>query len=81
MQVKRIENPTRILGAPADWIDDGVKCVGLPVRDVELDNGNFMVSAWEPTPAELKALQNGETLKLWLRGVVHPVVAITIGEI
>lgn len=80
MIVKRIANASRVLGAPADWKDDG-SCVGLPVCDVTTPEGNFMVSAWEPTPQELEALKRGETLKLWIRGVSHPVVCVTVGEI
>lgn len=79
MIIKRIENATRVLGAPTDWKDDGAKCVGLPVLDVETSDGPFMVSAWEPTTDELKALLLGETVKLWVRGTSHPVVAITVG--
>lgn len=80
MIVKRIADASRVLGAPADWKDDG-SCVGLPVLDVQTPEGNFMVSAWEPTPAEIQQLINGETLKLWIRGISHPVVAISVGPI
>lgn len=81
MIVKRIEGTTRVLGAPADWKDDGASCVGLPICDVLTPEGPFMVSAWEPTPAEIEALKNGETLKLWIRGVAHPVVGLTVGPL
>lgn len=80
MIIKRIADATRVLGAPPDWTDDG-SCIGLPVRDVATSEGPFMVSAWEPTPQELAALQRGETLKLWIRGPAHPVVALTVGEL
>ncbi len=80
MIVKRIAHATRVLGAPQDWKDDG-SCVGLPVRDVATPEGPFMVSAWEPTPDELAALARGETLKLWIRGTSHPVVALSVGDI
>jgi hypothetical protein len=78
MIVKRIEGATRVLGAPPDWKDDGASCVGLPVRDVLTDQGPFMVSAWEPTPAELEALKNGASLQLWVRGTGHPAVCLEV---
>lgn len=81
MIIGRIEGSTRALGAPADWDGDLSKCHVLPIRDSETVQGNFMISAWEPTPDEIKALQAGETLKLWIQGVSHPVVAITVGDI
>lgn len=79
MLVKRIDGATKVFGAPADWKDDGSSCVGLPVREVETEQGMFMVSAWEPTPEELKLLQEGVSVLLWIRGVNHPVVALTVG--
>lgn len=78
MLVQRIEGTTKIFGAPADWKDDGSSCVGLPVKEVETEQGQFMVSAWEPTPDELKALNEGASVQLWVRGVGHPVVALMV---
>lgn len=80
MIIKRIDQATRVLGAPADWKDDGMSCVGLPVRDVETDDGNFMLSAWEPTAEELALLNSGQSLYLWVRGYNHPVVSITVAK-
>lgn len=80
MIVKRIEGATRVLGAPADWKDDGATCVGLPVRDVVTSDGPFMISAWELTPKEVEALKGGASLHLWIRGTSHPVVALTVDE-
>jgi hypothetical protein len=81
MIVKRIINATRVLGAPTDWEPGKGLVVGLPICDVETPAGNFMVSAWEPTPEELAALNRGESLKLWIRGFAHPVVSLTVGEL
>jgi hypothetical protein len=80
MILKRIENATRVLGAPSDWRDDGMSCIGLPIRDVETSKGNFMLSAWEPTAEELALLNVGQSLYLWIRGYQHPVVAITVAK-
>jgi hypothetical protein len=81
MLIKRIENAYRLLGAPPDWDGKDMSCGVLPVRDVLTPEGQFMVSAWEPTPSELRMLSEGATLKLWIRGASHPVVAVTVGEI
>lgn len=83
MEIKRIEGATRTLGAPTDWQEDeSGKCYGLPVRDVVTKDGvNWMVSAWEPSPAELQAMINGESIKLMIQGTSHPVVSLFVGEI
>lgn len=78
MIIKRIEGATRTFTSPNDVEPGNVK--GLPILDVQTDIGNFMVSAWEPTPAEIQQLINGDTVKLWVRGTVMPVVALTVGE-
>ncbi len=83
--IKRIEGATRNLGAPPDWNEsdpiDPTKCHVLPIRDMMTDEGNFMVSAWEFTPAEIERLKAGETLKLGIRGTGHPVVFLAVGEL
>lgn len=79
--IKRIENATRNLGAPPDWDGESMTCHVLPIRDVEVQGMPFMVSAWELSEQELAALMAGETLKLWIQGYTHPVVAITVGDI
>ncbi len=81
MIIKRIANATRDLGAPPDWDGRDLKCGVLPIRDVPTEAGSFMVSAWEPSPAELAALNAGESIKLWVRGSTHPVVALTVGDV
>lgn len=82
MEIKRIEGATRTFGAPHDWDKEAKgKCYGLPVRDVIQGGTPFMISAWEPSPQELKALMAGETLKLWISGTVHPVVCLSVGPI
>jgi hypothetical protein len=78
---KQIAGATAVFGAPADWNGVDMTCGALPVRRVETTEGTFLVSAWEPTPQELKALLAGETIKLWIRGTGHPVVALTVGEV
>lgn len=81
MIIKRIEGANRVFGAPPDWNGIDTSCGALPVREVNTPEGMFMVSAWEPTPEELRAIAAGETIKLWVRGPGHPVVALTVGDI
>jgi hypothetical protein len=81
MIIKRIENASRTFGAPHDWKNTDGPCQGLPVLDVVTEEGLFMISAWEPTPEELAALNRGESIKLWVRGTVHPVVALSVGPV
>lgn len=78
MLIRRIEGATRNLGAPTDWDGDLSKCNVLPICDVETEHGPFMVSSWEPTPAELAAINAGESIRLWVFGTRHPVVALTV---
>lgn len=81
MIIKHIEGATRVYGAPPDWDGQDMTCGALPVRALQTPEGQFLVSAWEPTSAELEALNRGETLKLWIRGDGHPVVALTVGDV
>lgn len=81
MIIKRIEGAHRVFGAPPDWNGEDMSCGVLPVLDVQTPEGPFMVSAWEPSPEELKALLAGATIKLWVRGQIHPVVALTVGDV
>lgn len=81
MLIRRIEGATRNLGAPPDWDGDISKCNVLPILDVTTEHGAFMVSCWEPTPAEVAAINAGESIKLWISGTAHPVVALTVGDI
>jgi len=76
MLIKRIDGSTRSVECGS-----GPNAVVLPVCEVDEPDGKFMVSAWEPTPGELEALQEGKSLKLWIAGVNHPLVKITVGDV
>lgn len=78
---KRIPGATATLGAPHNWKEeeDG-KCIGLPVRVEHTENGRMFVSEWEPTPAELKALNAGKNVRLYIYMDVHPPVALGVAE-
>ena len=82
MQVCRIEGATRELGKPADWDESKGHCASLPIKDAVTEDGErWMISAWQPEPAELAALNRGESIKLMIRGIHHPVVAMFVGDI
>lgn len=74
---KRIAGATRYLGAPAGWNpeEDG-DCSHLAI----LDTDGVMMSAWEPTPKELAALNAGAPVYLQIRGSAHPPVFIWVEE-
>lgn len=78
MLIKRIDGCTRQLGAPADWDGKDMSCGVLPILDVQTTEGNFMFSAWEPTPPELDALNKGANILLGVRGTAHPVVSLQV---
>jgi hypothetical protein len=70
---RRIANATHYLGAPKGWNPetDGA-CGHLAVRVV----GNVWESAWEPTPAELAALNAGGSVILRVVGGQPPVMLL-----
>lgn len=77
MIVARIANATRVLGAPPGWTPESSgPCVGLPIRDEMNGDVPCMTSCWEPTPAELVALNNGGKVYLRILGAGHPPVAV-----
>lgn len=74
MLIGHIEGSTRVLAK------DQPEYAQLPILDVATAQGNAMMSAWYPTPEELKSLQNGAPIYLVVMGVVHPPVSIVVGE-
>lgn len=76
MIINRIDKATRVLGAPPGQ-EDTVQ--GLPVREVMSSIGRAMVSSWEPSADELRRLNAGEPVQLWIYGFSHPVVSLSVG--
>lgn len=74
MIVQRIANASRVLGQSQGYI-------GLPLRDDTLETAagrvECMISSWQPTPAELKALNEGGSVYLTVLGSAHPPVMLT----
>ena len=69
---------TRRLGAPVDWNHetDGI-CHTLEIIDRDGD----MISAWQPTDAERTRIAAGAPIYLLIQGTMHPVVAMSVGDV
>ena len=81
MMAARIEGCTRVLGAPHGWTPEtSGPCCGLPIREEIAGDMPVMVSTWEPTPAELEALNAGAKVMLRVLGTGHPPVMLYVGD-
>ena len=67
----RISNATRILAETQDEYH------ALAILDEDIGGVNHMTSVWEPTPAEIKMLNEGGAVRLTILGIGHPPVQIT----
>ncbi|WP_440221849.1 hypothetical protein ACQQ2N_12200 [Dokdonella sp. MW10] len=83
MLINRIDGATRYLGAPAGWKpEDNGECAHLAIVDVEVQGGaNVMVSSWQPTPDEIRAIAAGAPIYLHVWGTAHPPVAVAVGPV
>lgn len=77
MDAVPLADATRRMAAPKKWDHekDGI-CHTLDIcyRD------GWMISAWAPTKAELKSLNEGKPVFLWIQGTTHPVVSLSVGD-
>ena len=78
----RIKRATQRLAPPTGVEDD---CNSLSIRAERMDIGGgtictVMWSAWEPTPAELTALNEGRPVMLGVVGQVHPMVMMGVAD-
>jgi hypothetical protein len=74
MMINAIEGYTRRIGK-----QQGFR--GLPLRDEILDGVPCMVSSWQPTPAELAALQSGAPIYVRVLGSAHPPILLEVGPL
>jgi len=82
MLVKMIEGFTKVWGAPENWRpEDNGHCGGLPAKVTETSAGLMWESAWEPTPEELKLLNQGGSIHLFVGAYQHPVVAMNVQKL
>lgn len=78
MLIAMIEGATRVCGKSQGYI-------GLPIRDettIDRTNGdvcNIMHTAWEPTPEELEALQNGGKVIISIIGLNPQPIMVNVG--
>ena len=71
MLITRIEGATRSLGKSQGYLE-------LTIRDEVVHGQPRMVSAWEPTPSELKLLNTGATIKVSILGTIHPPILLEV---
>jgi hypothetical protein len=71
-----LENPDRRIGAPKDWDHAEGLCHTIEVWDRD----GYMISAWQPTPAEIKLINEGCPILLHISGRLHPVVALSVSK-
>jgi hypothetical protein len=79
--VNFLQHPTnnQVLGAPPSW-DHSQQgyCNALPVTKVLEGDRVSMVSFWRPSAAELKAINAGAPIMLWIHSASHPPVSIGV---
>ena len=73
MIVANIEGVTAVIGK-----SQGFK--GLPIRHEVKDGVSYITTAWEPTPAEIKALTSGATIHITLMAQQHPPIYVGVGN-
>lgn len=74
MDVATIKGATHNPGAPRDWTEANGPCGTLPIIYRKDSHGNpESVSAWRPTPEELKMLNDGGFVILSVVGWQVPV--------
>lgn len=74
MRIARIPGAQVVIGQSQGYL-------GLPVLIGFTEDGvPTMTTAWEPTPAELAALNAGATVRVQLLGIAHPPIIVIVGE-
>lgn len=70
--------PLRIHGATRVLAENQDEFTALAIRDENVGGFNQMTSLWEPSPAELAALEAGGAVRLTILGMAHPPVMLTV---
>jgi hypothetical protein len=68
--------PLRPLHATRVLAESQDQYIRLTIRDDMIDGVNYMTSLWEPSPAELKTLIEGGSVRLTIMGAAHPPVMV-----
>lgn len=81
MESGPIAGATRNLSEPVDWDEKkSGSCGDLLIRDIKMWGGNVMASAWVPSKEELKKLNAGASVILYVMGRVHPPVSVQVSD-
>ena len=78
MQIGHIEGATRVVGKSQGFL-------GLPIKDVAVNcpvcgpDTPAMVTAWLPTPDEIKAINSGAAIHIQIQGTGHPPILVDVG--
>lgn len=67
-----------VFGPPQAWDHDKVPCEMLSVTLTELDGTPAIASYWMPSAEELKALNQGKAVVLFVLSNSHPVVSLGV---
>lgn len=79
MHPGRIPSATRVMGEHQDEYgnlpirDEVIECEGIGPRSA-------MRSSWQPTPAEIAAINAGAPIHLVILGTAHPPVMLGVGD-
>lgn len=75
-----IQHPSNnaVLGAPNGWDQQQLPCGALPITRTESNGLPAVVSFWRPSAEELKALNEGNSIALWVIGGTMPPVALDV---
>lgn len=77
MRNLELSDCTRRMGAPDDWDHERMGiCHTIDI----CDRDGWMVSGWQPTPAEIEQLRRGASIWLMIRGEVHPVISLMVAD-
>ena len=78
MRATQHPSNNRVLGAPAGWEQGELPCSALAVTDTEVGGAAAIASFWVPSPEELKLLNEGGTVALFVIGYGMPPVALSV---
>jgi hypothetical protein len=86
MLINRIEGATRVVGKAQGYLGLPIRDEVAEIRDIVIDctvNGRTpaMVTAWEPTPKELAALNAGASVHVRILGNLPPPMMVEVGPI
>lgn len=89
MNIAVISGHTRVLGQSQGYRGLPIRDQKIPIVrpvDARATVGEAqecfireMVSAWQPTPAELEALNAGATVYVHIQGELHPPIKVEVG--